>query len=462
MQLLIVTLAEYQTVFWVNVAQALAARGFRPRFLSFDDRSAEMIERAGLPVVLATDAITRISVDEQEELFARAAISGVNSLTTHERLAFNRTDSDAMRAKLAGAVKAAGRAIEDARAEGGEVVMVQEVGGFLSVIGSYYAARAAGVDNLFIEPSFFRGRMMLTKNSFRAPQIQEAPASPPEEMLDYIRSTLSQGAIVIPEKDAHQYRSAFKKVVNLKNGRRLVEKAADKYLRGKRQEFGFIGHHVRSHLGMILNSRRLRPHYTPLQELQRFIYYPLHVPGDMALTIRSPQFLDQLALVDYLCRTLPDGYRLALKEHPAMVGAIGSERMIELLRRYDNLALLPPTTNNYQVMARARAVVTVNSKSGAEAGLLGKRVLVLGDAFYNDAPFALSVRSLTELPEALTRELDRSLPDHQAPAHLEWFARVWRESYPGELFVPDIERAEQFADSLASALTAQPPAMQTA
>jgi hypothetical protein len=443
----ITTLAEYQTRFWLPVARHLQALGVRPSFVSFDDRSSEMIARDGFPAV---GLGTVEPVPSPKAVFERFGIDGLAFLTSHERFAFGRTDSAAMHEKLARSALAAERAIAVARQQG-EVTMIQEVGGFLSVIGSFYAARAAAIDNWFIEPSFFRGRMSLTRNSFAAPGAA-GDCEPAPAMRDYLDQTLARGAIVIPEKDAHQYRSALTKVANLKNARRLAEKLRDKYLLGKRQEFGFIGNQVGTHLRMVRNSRKLGAHYTDLGRLDRFVYYPLHVPGDMALTIRSPQYLDQLALVDYLCRTLPDGAQLALKEHPAMVGALDADRMIGLLERYDNLALIPPTTNNYAVMRRARCVVTVNSKSGAEAGLLGKSVFVLGDAFYRKAPFALPVEAVTDLPPRLAALLAEAPADLSAPAHLGWFACLWRQSWPGELYAASEAKAEEFARSLADAV----------
>ena len=443
----ITTLAEYQTRFWLPVARHLQALGVRPSFVSFDDRSSEMIARGGFPAIALGAIEPMPSPARQAEIFERFGIDRLAFRTSHERFAFGRTDTAAMHEKLARSALAAERAIAAAGAQG-KVTMVQEVGGFLSVIGSFFAARAAGIDNWFIEPSFFRGRISLTLNSFAAPAPTGGDCAPTAEMRDYLDATLARGAIVIPEKDAHQYRSAVTKVVNVRNARRLAEKLRDKYLLGKRQEFGFIGNQVGTHLKMIGNSRKLNAHYTELGRLGSFVYYPLHVPGDMALTIRSPQYLDQLALVDYLCRTLPDGTRLALKEHPAMVGALDAERMIALLQRYDNLALIPPTTNNYAVMRQARCVVSVNSKSGAEAGLLGKSVFVLGDAFYRGAPFALPVGAITDLPPRLAALLAEAPADLPPPAYLDWFACLWRQSWPGELYAASEAKAEEFAHSL--------------
>jgi hypothetical protein len=445
--IIITTLAEYQTRFWVPVAHQMSRMGADPFFVSFDDRSSEMIETAGFPLV-AANSLKPVQSDVQAEIFARVKIKRLSFWLSHERLAFGRRDTEGMREKLARSILATEQAI--ARASDGreKVALVQEVGGFLSVIGSYFAALAAGVDNWFIEPSFFRGRIILTRNSFAAPRFSNGAASITKELRAYLDATLAAGSLVIPAKDAHHYRSAANKVFNLKNFARLAEKARDKYILGKQQEFGFLGNQVSTHLRMIQNSRRLSPHYTDISKVGRFIYYPLHVPGDIALTVRSPEYVDQLALVDFLCRTIPDGYRLVLKEHPAMVGALCARQVLALLRRHDNLFLLPPTTNNYSVMREARCIVTVNSKSGAEAGLLGKRVFVLGDAFYRDAPYAIPVGKLGDLSEMLESELAQAPLDLAAPAHLEWFASAWEASAPGELYVTEESGVKEFTQSI--------------
>lgn len=444
---LITTLAEYQTRFWIPVARALEAGGVAPRFISFDDRSSEMIAAAGLPV-LAANAVETPA--DPEAVFARAGIDRLSFWTSHERFAFGRTDTDAMHAKLARSVVAAEQAIAAAREAHENVEMIQEIGGFLSVIGSFFAARAGGIDNWFIEPAFFRGRMTLLRNTFAAARFERESCPPPPELRAYLEHTLARGAIVIPGKDSHLFRSATAKVMNLRSAVRLAEKLRDKYLLGKRQEFGFIGNKVGMHLRMIRDSARLKRHYRELGDIGRFVYYPLHVPGDMALTLRSPEYLDQIALIDFLCRTLPDGVVLALKEHPAQIGGIDAGAMRGLLRRYDNLVLLSPANNNYAVAREAECIVTVNSKSGAEAGLLGKKVFVLGDAFYRDAPFAIPVAQLPDLPAMLADALAGDRIDVAPPAHVDWFACAWAASLPGDLYIADEAPVAEFAQSLLS------------
>lgn len=453
--LLITTLAEYQTVFWAAVGRELRTRGRAVAFVSFDDRSTEMLAADGFEVFSLDERERAIVADEAAVRAAEAEyrMGNLNHWFAHERFAFGVRDTQALQSKLLGCLSLARRARESVRARDPRARMVQELGGFVSVVASFFAARACGMPHWYVEPSFFRGRMFFLRDSFAALKLDPAldgPVSP--EVRDYLDRTLQTQAIVIPKKDAHQYASAFRKIINVRNAKRLVQKVVDKHVHGKRQEFGHIGQYVSTHVRMLLDSRRLSGAYTPLGELGRFVYYPLHVPGDMALTLRSPQFLDQIAFVDYLARTVPRTHRVAIKEHPAMVGAIDARRVLGLLERYDTVALLPPTTNNYDVLRRADAVVTVNSKSGAEAALLGKRVLVMGDAFYRDSPLVEAVDSLDALESAVARAVaGADAPAHGRDAIERYFERVWRHTMPGELYVPQQDNVRTFTDSMLAA-----------
>jgi len=185
----------------------------------------------------------------------------------------------------------------------------------------------------------------------------------------------------------------------------------------------------------------------------RFIYYPLHVPNDAALTIRSPEYLDQFAFLDYAAGNLPIGYNLYIKEHPARVGATDYGSLRRLLLKHDNLRIIDPTINNYDVMEAADVVITINSKSGAEAMLLGKPVIALGDAFYTPSRLVLKSERLEDLPALIKQALEtrqRSNPDDVR----RYFQNVWNQSWPGEIHYAEPENVRIFAESLCDYLSA--------
>jgi hypothetical protein len=453
--ILITTLAEYQTRFWIPVAQRLRGCGREVRLLAFDDRSAEMAEAQGVSVtnIYRTGLAGGAAVDDSSAFDARLTdygLDGTNLLFSHERVSFGIRDTAALRRRFMIYSNAMESVLGELARQSKPSMVVQELGGFLSVIAAFYAARKRGVRNWFIEPSFFRGRLYFTPDSFAAPDTMPQPAETVSaEVRAYLDQTLQQRAIVIPQKDRHQYSAAFRKVANARNARRLAEKLWDQYALRKHQEFGHNLRHARVHAVMALNAARLKRLYRPMPE-QPFVYYPLHVPADMALTLRSPEYLDQVATIDFLLRTIPDSHVLAVKEHPAQIGAISAERLFELARRFDNFVLLPPQTNNYAVLDRAAAVVSVNSKSGAEAVLLGKPVVVMGDAFYRSCPLVFAVDGLKNVPQRL-REALRA-PSFDPAAAAPFFETAWRKSLPGELYVDNASQHDVFAASLASAI----------
>ncbi|WP_438278967.1 capsular polysaccharide export protein, LipB/KpsS family [Nitrobacter sp.] len=453
--ILITALAAYQTRFWIPVAQRLGNAGRDVHLLAFDDRSAEMAEKAGVPVVnmYRSGLQGGAPVDDERAFAARVAgygLDGTNFLFSHERVTFGIRDTAVLRRRFMIYTNAMEAVLDRLTAEGKRVIAVQELGGFLSVIACFYAARRRGVRNWFIEPSFFRGRLYYTPDSFGAPDTMPVPADAVSaDVRAYLDDTLRQRAIVIPLKDQHQYSAAFRKIANARNARRLVEKLWDQFALGKHQEFGHNLRHARMHAAMAFGAARLRKIYRPMPD-GSFVYYPLHVPADMALTLRSPEYLDQVATIDFLLRTIPDTHVLVVKEHPAQIGAIPANRLFELARRFDNFILLPPQINNYAVLARADAVVSVNSKSGAEAVLLGKPVVVMGDAFYRSCPLVFAAERLKDVPQRLREALDSRGFDPAMAA--PYFETAWRRSFPGDLYTDDPQRLDTFAASLLAAV----------
>jgi hypothetical protein len=453
--ILITTLAEYQTRFWIPVAQRLREAGRDVQLLAFDDRSAEMAKAEGIAVTnMYRTGLEGASPIEDESAFnARVAsygLDGTNFLFSHERVTFGIQDTAALRRRFMIYSNAMETVLDQLAARGQRPVVVQELGGFLSVIACFYAAKKRSIRNWFIEPSFFRGRLYYTPDSFAAPDTMATGTDPVSaEVRGYLDDTLRQRAIVIPQKDRHQYAAAFNKIANARNARRLAEKLWDQFALGKHQEFGHNLRHARVHAAMAVGATRLKKLYRPMPETP-FVYYPLHVPADMALTLRSPEYLDQVATIDFLLRTIPDTHRLVVKEHPAQIGAIPAGRLFALARRFDNFVLLPPQTNNYAVLGRADAIVSVNSKSGAEAVLLGKPVVVMGDAFYRSCPLVFAVDRLSDVPQRLREALRAQSFDPAKAA--PYFETAWRKSFPGELYIENPQQLDTFATSLLSAV----------
>ena len=93
-----------------------------------------------------------------------------------------------------------------------------------------------------------------------------------------------------------------------------------------------------------------------------------------------------------------------------------------------------------------------NTVALADAGLLGKRVIVLGDAFYRNAPFSDPVERLGDVAEVLGQQLSDAHPPPSQDATRGFFAALWQRTYPGELYVAAPDNIRRFGRSLSRAL----------
>ncbi|MGH6885572.1 MAG: capsule biosynthesis protein, partial [Geminicoccales bacterium] len=144
----ITTLARYQTAFWLEVARRLESLGIEVLLIAFDDESADLIRAAGLPLLDMPDALRNrpelllLSPEAQARVFAENGIDSIEPLLLHEWVTFELTDPAPLLTRLAAYLVAIGERLDEFGRQGKEVTLLQESGGFLSVLSAFHAARA--------------------------------------------------------------------------------------------------------------------------------------------------------------------------------------------------------------------------------------------------------------------------------------------------------------------------------
>ena len=105
-----------------------------------------------------------------------------------------------------------------------------------------------------------------------------------------------------------------------------------------------------------------------------FVFFPLHMEPEISLMVECARADNQLVFIDWLAKSLPGGWRLLVKEHPAQA----SDRMPgfwEQVRRYPNVEVLGTLERAEDIFPKARAVAVINSTVGFQAANLGLPVL---------------------------------------------------------------------------------------
>jgi capsule polysaccharide modification protein KpsS len=453
MNIILVTIAQNQTTFFKLIAQQLLEDGHTPIIITFHEQGIKDLKTIcdiDIYNVHAQFETKRSSKKEDLIHIAKALnISDINEIFVHEQYCYELKTKRSLEDKTTTYYYALEKIFENIckKYDQNDLALFQELGGFISVQMTNLVAQKNGIDNFFIEPSFFRGRVFFTKNSLSAPIITHtSQGSIPGEVENYLRKNLEQKEIVVPKKDLLRYKPIYYKFLNLHNLRRIIEKTIDKYICKRKEEFQHIWVYVRKHIRMLINGIRLKKFYQELPQNTKYIYFPLHVPADFALTVRSFEYIDQYSILEYLSKKAPYGTYVLFKEHPALIGGVNYNRVKTLLTSNENILLLNPSTNNFDAMKYADAIVTINSKSGAEAISMGKKCIVLGDAFYKNTNLSYSINHIKELSSVL-KNID-SITLNKPEDIKRYFSDVWYSSYPGEVFYNDQTNVKEFINSI--------------
>ena len=431
-------IAPRETPFWLAVAEQLRDRGLRCAFLTLYEPARHAIAEASMtvfsphPLSLADDPP---DADRLESLRAKYGLDTLRRVVTHEKLTFSRHDEDRLFRK----VDAYDRYFTELFARHRIRMVVHELGGFISQLTLFYNAKAAGVRHVFLEPAPFKGRLFYNVDSLD-PVIVPGPVDEAhhEAVRAYVAAYRDDKTVVVPQKDRHHFvANGLVKLLQKRNFARLAEKLWNKYARNEREEFDAIANHVRRSVTMTWRQPALRRHSCEPDLDLPYVYFPFHVPLDLQLTVRETEYLDQIALVETLAESVPAGWWVYVKEHPAMAGGQSVARLARLFRTCRNVRLIHHRVNSYELIRRARVVVTINSKVGVEALMQGKTVLVLGRPIYAQAPGAVRVTSLGTFARQLQAWVAsgaQAVPESDA---IEYFARVYATCRQGELYDTD-------------------------
>jgi len=444
------TLAMNQTIFFVGLAKELERKGHQVFMITFHEDSSDYIKKQGVDFYNIFKYKKDVANSEKEFLYyaKKYKIENPNLILSHEKVAFNIQDTSKIMHKYINYFNALEFIYDNIKVQArGNIVTIQELGGFSSILSTYFYSIKNNIDNIFIEPSFFRGRVFFVKNSLRSINIKDNEnIGVSLELREYLDNTLQDKKIVIPTKDKQGYSNPINKIINFHNMKRLIQKSYSKLFLKRNEEFSYIGFHVKKHLKMLLNQMILKSYYQDIPQ-EKFIYFPMHVPNDVALTVRSPEYLDQLGLIYYVSRNLPLGYKIVTKEHPAMLGDIERSRVITLLNNDKNIVLLKPDINNFDVLNKADIILTVNSKAGSEAILNNKKVIVLGDAFYDLCKFIKKVDNIKDIHKNIHFLQKENIFNNKENIY-RYFQNIWDQSYEGDLYFDDKNNYVNFAKSL--------------
>jgi len=166
-----------------------------------------------------------------------------------------------------------------------------------------------------------------------------------------------------------------------------------------------------------------------------YVFFPLHLYNDSQISVRNPHMFQQTWIVEYLARSLPQGYKLYVKGHPGCPQ--DRLRNLAAMARLENVVLLDPSVNAHKIAMSARAVAVINSTAGAEALIHRKPVIALGNWELKHLGITFDVDDLSNLARIVRDAIDSPPIDESKLCSV--FYSIRQAMYPGNIFAREPE-----------------------
>lgn len=114
---------------------------------------------------------------------------------------------------------------------------------------------------------------------------------------------------------------------------------------------------------------------------EKFVLFALQYTPESSINGLEPYFVDQTRAIDLIRQSLPSGFVLLVKEHPAMVG-VRAENFYQLLRRMPGVELVHPSVPTRVLVDKAKLVATITGTIGLECFLAGRPCVLFGRTFF--------------------------------------------------------------------------------
>ncbi|WP_236173124.1 capsular polysaccharide export protein, LipB/KpsS family [Pseudomonas pseudonitroreducens] len=130
-----------------------------------------------------------------------------------------------------------------------------------------------------------------------------------------------------------------------------------------------------------LRISHISKHYSNYNQKDNFILYPIHYHPESSTSILAGTYLNEYEVIRNISFNLPQNTQLYVKDHISAFG-YPDTKFYKSIANLPNVKIIAPTAPTKELIKSSLAVITLTSTVGYEALLLGKKVLLLGNVFY--------------------------------------------------------------------------------
>ena len=444
-KIFIITLALYQTKFWFKVFKDNKDENFKFIIISFDSESSVFLKKYFPDNYIDANIFIKskkklFSLKEFKKKIRNKKIFNFNKILNHEKIFYGKRNNLKLFSEFLNTLDFfyENKDFKDNK----NIIFIQEIGGFIPNICAFEFCKIFNINHYFLEGSFFTNYFHVIKNNFLCDPLEINIQDKNFDLEKYLKFLKNKNVISIPIKDKKHFKNPLKKLLDPHNIYRFFEKNFKKYFLNYKFVFGSDILVLKQNLINLINYFFLKKNYLNFYE-DNFIYFPLHVPNDYALTIRSSNYQNQLDFIDKISKYFyPE--KVFVKEHPARIGSISYKNIKKLLTNNNNLRILNPQINNYEVIKKCKFLITINSKAGYEGILLKKRIFSFGDSYYKKSKLVKYCKKIEDIHRS-KEYLNGKIHDREI---INFFNNIKIKSFKGSLYDLNFDNINHFKKSI--------------
>lgn len=174
--------------------------------------------------------------------------------------------------------------------------------------------------------------------------------------------------------------------------------------------------------------------------LNKFVFFPLQVNTDTQIILNSPFSSMYDAIETILPELKKTGLKIIIKEHPMEVEPVDYSRFID-----NKQVFLVKKVDLDKFIKLSEFVVNINSSVGLQSIAKYKKVLTLGEAFYNNSPSTIVFKNIKG--QNLLQVMDaKDINKHQIDKYINHF--VENIFIKGHFYNPSVEFLEKIRNRL--------------
>jgi len=166
----------------------------------------------------------------------------------------------------------------------------------------------------------------------------------------------------------------------------------------------------------------------------QFATFFLQVQPELSVEGLAFEFQDQAALVRTIAASLPADILLVVKEHPTMIGYRSIHFYQELVNNH-NVLLILDQFNSYEVINKAKLVLTLTGTCALEAMYIGVPAIVFGQIYHENFRGIHKATDIRNLREQILEILNNPNDDQELIEEnaITALAAMYAASYPGKI-----------------------------